>query len=381
MGRRARRSFGVLAVACAALAPACERSDSIVVVKVAADSDVTDVVQLRAWVSNAGDGTARLFPTAPAAQPIAFETSFSLSVPRARTGALDIALDGLDGGGSVIASGAGTVDLHVGDNVTVTITLSAGPSLCGNGQLDSGEGCDDGDRLSKGTCDYVCQPRTAGPGAGGAGGAAGTGGTGGTGGSAGSGATAGTGGTSGTGGNAGTGGAAGSGGRPCMMELLTNGGFDSGNPPWMQVTDLRPLIWNQMNTPITAQSPTRLAWLGEDAHGEEPALRQTVQIPPDAVQVNISGYYRITTDEGDCDCDQAYVELERPGPDGGVITTELLDWNNEDENSSWMPFSTFVNGAAIAGQSVTLQLHVVMDDGVNTSFYFDSLSVVADVCP
>ena len=46
-----------------------------------------------------------------------------------------------------------------------------------------------------------------------------------------------------------------------------------------------------------------------------------------------------------------------------------------------MSFSTFVNGAAIAGQTVTLQLHAVMDDGVNTSFYFDSLSVTANVCP
>jgi hypothetical protein len=133
--------------------------------------------------------------------------------------------------------------------------------------------------------------------------------------------------------------------------------------------------------PVPAHSPPRLAWLGYNAHGEEPALRQSVRIPPDAVQVNISGYYRITTEEGDCDCDQAYVELERPGANGGVITTSLADWNNEDANTAWMPFSTFVNGAAIAGQTVTLQLRVVMDDGVISSFFFDSLSVVADVCP
>jgi len=376
MRRRARRRFGILVAACAALAPACERSDSIVVVKVAADSGVADVMQLRAWVSNAGDGTARLFPTAPAAQPIAFETSFSISVPRARTGALDIALDGLDGGGAVVASGAGTVDLHVGDNVTVTITLQAGPSLCGNGQVDSGEGCDDGDRLSSGTCDYACQPRTAGPGAGGAGG--------GTGGSSGSGGTAGTGGAAGTGGSAGTGGAAGTGGRTCTVELLTSGNFDGSNTRWTQVTSLRELIWQQTqppSLPVAPQSAPRLAWLGYDAHGEEPALRQSVQIPPDAVQVNISGYYRIQTEEGGCDCDQAYVELERTGPGGGVISTRLFSWNNEDANSSWMSFSTFVNGAAIAGQTVTLQLHAVMDDGVNTSFYFDSLSVTANVCP
>src|SRR4051794_30042825 len=174
--RRAIRDARVLVLAAAALAPACGDSDSIVIVKVAAESDVGAVTQLRALVSNAGDGTTRLFPGAPTAATITFETSFSLSVPRDRTGALDIALDGLDDGGAVVANGAGTVDLHAGDNVTITITLNRGPSLCGNGQLDADEGCDDGDRFSKGACDYVCQPRTAGPGVGGRGGAGGTGG-------------------------------------------------------------------------------------------------------------------------------------------------------------------------------------------------------------
>jgi hypothetical protein len=124
------------------------------------------VFQLRALVSNGGDGQTRMFPATPAAQAIAFDTAFSLTVPRDRTGALDIALDGLDAGGAIVANGAGSVDLHVGDNVTVTITLHAGPSLCGNRMVDDGEGCDDGDRLSKGACDYVCQPRTTGPGTG-----------------------------------------------------------------------------------------------------------------------------------------------------------------------------------------------------------------------
>ena len=165
--------------------PACDKSDSVVIVKVAADAEVAGVVQLRALVSNAGEGAARLFPTTPAAAPITFETSFSLTVPRERTGALDIAIDGLDDGGAAVANGAGSIDLHVGDNVTVTITLHAGASLCGNGQLDDGETCDDGDRLSSGSCDYACQVGTSGPGVGGRGGTSGSAGTGGSGGAGG----------------------------------------------------------------------------------------------------------------------------------------------------------------------------------------------------
>ena len=100
-------------------------------------------------------------------------------MPRERTGALDIAIDGLDAGGAKVANGAGSIDLHAGDNVTITITLHTGASLCGNGQLDDGEVCDDGDRLSSGSCDYACQSERRARACGGSGGTGGSAGTGG----------------------------------------------------------------------------------------------------------------------------------------------------------------------------------------------------------
>jgi len=360
-----RRSAGSIPIVllAAALAPACGKSDSVVIVKVAADAEVAGVVQLRALASNAGEGAPRLFPTTPSAAPIMFETSFSLTVPRERTGALDIAIDGLDADGATVANGGGSVDLHAGDTVTITITLHTGASLCGNGQLDDGEICDDGDRLSNGSCDYACQIGTSGPGSGGSGGS---------------------GGTSGTAGTGGGGGAGGTGGRPCLIELLTSGGFDASNVRWTQVTKSRALVYDQASVPTfvpAPHTPTRLAWLGYDAHMDTPALRQNVLVPADAQQVNITGYYRIQTDESACDCDKAFVEIERPDGDGGINTTKLTNWNNENANATWTFFSSYVNGAAVAGQTVTFQLRVEMDEGVNTSFYFDSLSVTADVCP
>ena len=45
--------------------------------------------------------------------------------------------------------------VQVGDNVTMMITLHAGPSTCGNNQVDADEECDDGDRLSAGDCDFA----------------------------------------------------------------------------------------------------------------------------------------------------------------------------------------------------------------------------------
>ena len=111
------------------------------------------------------------------------------------------------------------------------------------------------------------------------------------------------------------------------MELLTSGGFDDSNARWTQVTRSRPLIYDQSSTPPlpsfvpTPRTPTRLAWLGFDADSDMPALRQNIQVPADALQLNISGYFQIDTDEGNgCECDKAFVELERPGGGSGPMT-------------------------------------------------------------
>jgi cysteine-rich repeat protein len=382
--RRGALSIGLIGLA-ASLAVACSRSDSAVIVKVTADADVPSVFQLRASVSNAGEGATRFFPVTPAATAIVFDTSFSVTVPRDRSGALDIALDGLDQGGTPVANGAGSVELHAGEDGALTIILHNGASACGNGVIDSGEACDDGDRLSTGTCDFACQPIGSSTGTAGAGGGGGTGGSG-TGGGGTAGSSAGRGGSGGTSagrggsGGTGTGGSAGTGGHPCSAELLTSGNFDGDNSRWMQMTAGRmQLIWSQTSAPSFTPTPDtapRFAWLGYDAVSAKPALRQSFAVPADALQLNVMGYYQIQTDESGCACDYARVQLDV----GGTVTT-LLQWSAYDANADWAFFSTYVNATPIAGQTVTLQLQADMDDGVNTSFYFDSLTVTADLCP
>ena len=87
-----------------------------------------------------------------------FPTTFSLTVPRDRTGALDIALEGLDGGDVAVANGDNTVDLRAGDNVSVTIDAARGrPRVRQRPASTAGEDCDDGDRVTSGSCDYSCR--------------------------------------------------------------------------------------------------------------------------------------------------------------------------------------------------------------------------------
>jgi hypothetical protein len=110
----------------------------------------------------------------------------------------------------------------------------------------------------------------------------------------------------------------------------------------------------------------------------KPAIRQNIQVPADAIQLNISGYYQIQTDETGCACDYARVQL-----DVGGNLMGLTEWSAQQANTEWAFFGTFVDLSItpIAGQTVAFQIQADMDSGTNTSFYFDSLSVSANVCP
>ena len=351
MRARLAAACGLLPLWCVAVS--CSDGNSIVVVNVDSDPGVAAVVRLQATLSNGGLADEKTFPAkgAATATALTFPTAFSLTIPGSRSGALDLALDGLDAGGAVVANGDGSVGLSPGNTVTVTITLHAGASLCGNGQLDAGEACDDGDRFSSGTCDFRCQPRGPGPGTGGAGGRGGAGGSG------------------------------GAGGGPCTVELLTNGTFEGGDSGWTSVTSGRALIYNWPDVdPALApmpDSPDYLAWLGYDVVSETVTLRQQIQIPSDALSLTASGYVQIWTDDDPSVMyDVAYADILVGG-----FAQSIGEWSNVDFDTSWSFFTQDIDATAVAGATATFQLRVQMDDGANTSFFFDTLSVVANRCP
>jgi cysteine-rich repeat protein len=148
---------GLLLVGCGA------DPDSIVVVKVTAGPNLPAVVQLRGTFSNAGAGTERIFPTKGGITPIAFPTSFSVTVPRARQGALDVALDGLDPQGAAVASASTRVVIARGATAEVEVLLVQGAAPCGNGRPDTGESCDDGNRVSGDGCSFLCEKEEGAP--------------------------------------------------------------------------------------------------------------------------------------------------------------------------------------------------------------------------
>jgi len=385
-------TFGLAAIAAgfAAGLAGCAEADSIVLVTVSADPSIVDVVQLRATLSNQSKAATNLFPrqVAAGANALTFPTMFTLTIARARSGTIDLALDGLDATGTATANGAGSATLSPGATTELTISLNAGASLCGNGVVDPGEPCDDGNRVSEGVCDFTC--RTAGSagsgGSNGVGGGSGTGGgkdAGGTGGVAGHGAGGAGGGRS----DAGAGGADGGhsdardgGLAVCTQQLILNGNFDLGNAGWSVTTSGRLLIYNY-NTVDTSLVPAPrsqpdLAWMGYDVRSETALLEQSFTVPPNALSLTVSGYSIIHTEESGCDCDDASVDIVSPD-----YNHHVHNWSNQDANTDWTPFTTTFDVTSVVGEILTFQVSATMDDNVITSFFFDDLSVTANFCP
>jgi cysteine-rich repeat protein len=306
---------------------------------------------------------------------------FTLTIARARSGTLDLALDGLDASGMATANGAGSVTLSPGGTTDFAISLHAGASLCGNGVVDPGEQCDDANRVSEGVCDFMC--RTAG--ATGTGGSSGkdAGGTGGAGGRDGGGAAGSDGGRN----DGGVGGAdagrsdAGDGGPVvCTQQLIQNGNFDLGDDGWSVTTGGRLLIYNY-NTVDTSIVPEPrslpdLAWMGYDIRNETALLEQSFTVPINALSLTVSGYSLINTEESGCDCDDASVDII-----SADYNHHVHNWSNQDSNTDWTPFTTTFDITSVAGDMLTFRVSATLDDGVITSFFFDDLSVTANFCP
>jgi cysteine-rich repeat protein len=376
-------TFGLAAIAAGVVGglAGCGQADSVVLVTVSADPAATGVVQLRTTLSNQSMSAIDLFPQQVAAgmKMLTFPTMFSLTVARARSGTLDLALDGLDASGTAIASGTGSVTLSPGGTADLGVSLNAGASLCGNSVVDPGEQCDDGNRVSEGVCDFMCRAS----GSTGAGGASGIDGGGGSDGGKDAGAIGGRDGGRGDGGVGGAGGNrsdAGDGPVVCTQPLIHNGNFDKGDEGWAVTTSGRLLVYNyntvdQSIVPEPRSLPD-LAWMGYDIRSETALLEQSFTVPANALSLTVSGYYIINTEESGCDCDDASIDII-----SADYTHHVHDWSNQDSNTDWAPFTTTFDISSAVGDTLTFRVSATLDDGVITSFFFDDLSVTANFCP
>jgi cysteine-rich repeat protein len=153
MDRRAWLWVGLLVLS------ACSNSsttDQGVLVNLTNPSAVPGVVRLKVSVSNQHSSKTLSFPADAPSSSITFPTSFSFNISAIRNGRVDIVVEALNTSQLVVANGSAFVVLQSKMFTPAPIALSVGARLCGNGQLDQGESCDDGNHFSGDGCDYLC---------------------------------------------------------------------------------------------------------------------------------------------------------------------------------------------------------------------------------
>jgi hypothetical protein len=169
---------------------------------------------------------------------------------------------------------------------------------------------------------------------------------------------------------------------PIVMELLTNGNFDSGSlgTGWTETPIVAgdELVASQDAIGGPADTAPNVAWMGGYARSgnNTDALDQDVDIPSGTTSLVLTGSYLVATSDG-FGLDTGHVLL--------VSTTNTpleagLDVDDTGDASTWTPFSkTF--GDAHAGETVRLRVTTTSDDSYATAFFFDSLSLEATVAP
>jgi hypothetical protein len=150
-------------------------------------------------------------------------------------------------------------------------------------------------------------------------------------------------------------------------ELITNGGFETGTPPWIisgQVT---------RSTGSFPHSGVAYMILG-GVNSTTGTLYQTVTIPTGAAR-NLNFWLNITTSEaaGAAVFDRLFIEVRNTS---GTLLATLATFSNQNSGTAGVyvlrgPF----NLSAFAGQTVRIQFRATEDASLPTSFRVDDVSV------
>ena len=179
----------------------------------------------------------------------------------------------------------------------------------------------------------------------------------------------------------------GGGGGACRGELLTNGAFDLAASSWSEAPQGTRLVRRFDDAEVaghqvTAQSGAYVLRLGAASNNYVVHyVEQYANIPSGALEVTISGYVQIRTDEPPDDVyDEAHVQLFDESLPSSPFFRSAPRWSNLTQISGWMPFSFPVNVASIAGKQMVFRIIAELDSSVPTYFYFDTVSVAVTRC-
>lgn len=175
--RRARETFGVLLLAAATLhVAACAIDPTVIDVEIASATDVERVPILQLTVTRDADPlspiVSRTVPvrswtlTDGGIPAFAFPATTSIAVPDGWAGPATLTVEArlwnemASTEGAVVASGTAPLTIVPRERVRTNVMLALGSLTCSNGVVDSGEGCDDGNRIAGDGCSPGCTVET-----------------------------------------------------------------------------------------------------------------------------------------------------------------------------------------------------------------------------
>ena len=170
-----------------------------------------------------------------------------------------------------------------------------------------------------------------------------------------------------------------------VTPLLANGGFEEAQPPpvgalgWSE--DPSPATYPQDQIPVEVPEGRRAALIGS-ATAAEVRLTQAFRVPDTAESLSLGGLTCVETEETEqTELDTAQLLLL---DDGGTVLEVLASGSNLDADSCPPGWTREVLEGieAHAGEALQLQFLGAFDDGNQTSFYFDDVSLDAlGPCP
>lgn len=159
-------------------------------------------------------------------------------------------------------------------------------------------------------------------------------------------------------------------------ELIQDGGFEAGlpNPAWQTSSNVFSNILDDLPDP-PPHSGTWKAWMGGDDLVQE-SLWQTVTVPADAANLEISYWWRVNTFETSHPFDTLEAQIRDTAGNPLQTLQTLTDGN---AGSTWQR-STFTV-SDYAGQTIQLAFVAQTDETNPTSFFLDDVSMLATCAP
>jgi hypothetical protein len=174
----------------------------------------------------------------------------------------------------------------------------------------------------------------------------------------------------------------------CDQQLLANADFDQGpTATWVETSTWLGvhIITTRNDAKLQAEtvapfSGGYLAWLGgipDNQYDHHTViLTQKVAIPADAATLTLSGRRWVkTVEEASEVFDESYLEFEDVDES---VAWQALWLTNRDVSSGWVAFERSTAGlAALRGKTVTFVAYSRTDPSGKTSFFLDSLRLIA----